>query len=159
MYTQAKVIEIKDKNTAIVSCASEACSGCKASLFCNNKNHTIYEVKYSHKTLNSNVKTGEKPFRALQSGDTVRLYMPPSNTILSTLLVFGLPLLLFPIGYFFAKKVLNANEIVGALCGFVMVGVSFGVASIVSVKNKRRLMPEVVEIVNIELGNKEQDNK
>lgn len=147
MYTQAKVIEVTDDKTALVSCASAACGGCKASLFCNNKNHTTYEVKYS----------GKCSF-GLQKGDTVRLYMPPAKTILSTLMVFALPLALFPVGYFLVKYTIKLNEIMCALSGFGMMGISFGIASIISVKNRRRLMPEVVEVIKRGTENEVIDN-
>lgn len=135
MYTVSQVKAINPDGTVKVGCLTSACSGCKASLFCNTKDDNDYLV------LNpSKVQIGV--------GDYVELYMPPAPTILSTALVFALPLALFPVGYLLCKAIWPyQNEIIHALGGLACMALAFGIAAIVSVKNKKRLMPSITKIV------------
>lgn len=135
MYTVSQVKEIRKDKTVLVGCLNSACSGCKCSMFCNTKDDNDYLA------LNTN---GVE----LAVGDYVELFMPPGKTILSTVLVFALPLALFPVGYLLLKYLLPyKNEIVHALGGFACMALAFGIAAIISVKNKRSLMPVVTKVV------------
>ncbi len=135
MYTIAEVKGIEKDGTLNMGCLTSACEGCKASFFCNNKDQSEFQA------LNpASVQ--------VQKGDLVELYMPPGRTILSTVLVFGLPIALFPVGYLLCRAIWpNASEILHALGGFAAIAVSFGIASIVSTVHRRRLMPTVTRIM------------
>ena len=132
MYQTAFVKKINSDGTVLVRCSTKACQGCKAEMFCNNKDHTDFLARNDNNL-------------PLQEGQIVNLYLPPAPTILSTLLVFALPLGLFPIGYLLAKNFTFWNEILCALCGFGAMAVAFAIAAAVNIRHKRALMPVIVE--------------
>ena len=135
MYTISQVKGFEKDGTVKMGCLTSACEGCKASFFCNNKNVNEFQA------LNP---------KAVQiaEGDLVELYMPPGKTILSTALVFALPLMLFPAGYFLFRAILpSSSEIIHALGGFGAMAISFAIAAVISSVNKRRLMPTIVRIM------------
>lgn len=132
MYTTATVIKINDDNTVLVGCSKASCESCKAQTFCNNKDDTEFLARNDNKV-------------EIKEGQIVTLFLPPGKTILSTILVFALPLAVFPIGYLLMKKFTNFNEVVCALSGFAMMGIVFALCSIIGVSKKRDLMP-VIEL-------------
>ena len=134
MYTTSTVKEIKNDNLVIVSCASEACAGCKAQMFCNNRDNTEYTAR-NDKGLE------------LKPGTEVQLFLPPGKTVLSTFLVFALPLILFPAGYLLMKNLTPCNELVCALGGLGAMAVAFAAASIINIKNKKALMPVITKVL------------
>ena len=135
MYTVSQVKGFEEDGTIRMGCLTSACQGCKASMFCNNKDVSEFLALNPRK-----VEVGP--------GDLVELYMPPGKTILSTALVFAMPLVLFPIGYLVMRAALpESSEIVHALGGFGAMAVSFGIAATVSSLHKRSLMPTVVRIM------------
>lgn len=135
MYTVVSVKKVNNDGTVLVGCSTNACQGCKAELFCNTKDHTEYLA------LNpSDIQ--------IKEGDFVELYLPPGKTILSTVLVFALPLALFPIGYVLSGSVFGfVNEIHKALVGIGFMSLAFVISAIVSIRNKKRLMPSITKVV------------
>lgn len=132
MYTTAFVKAVNSDGTVLVGCSAKACEGCKAQLFCNNKDHTDFLARNDN-----NIK--------VVKDQIVTLYLPPAPTILSTLLVFALPLVLFPVGYILAKSFTSLNEVLCALCGFATMAIAFAIAAFVNIRHKRALMPIIVE--------------
>ncbi len=135
MYTQAKVLEVLKDGTVRLSCDTNACQGCKAELFCNNKGVTDYLARNDNKL-------------EVKAGDMVQIYLPPAKTIGSTALVFALPLALFPLGYLLLHNVLGASEILSAGGGFAAMGLAFSIAALINIKHKRGLMPVITKIVS-----------
>lgn len=135
MYTVSQVKGFENDGTIRMGCLTSACQGCKASMFCNNKNVSEFFALNPGKVR-------------INEGDLVELYMPPGKTIMSTALVFALPLLLFPAGYLAMRAILpSSSEIIHALGGFGAMAVSFGVASVISTVHRRNLMPTIVRIM------------
>lgn len=132
MYQTAFVKKINSDGTVLVGCSTKACQNCKAEMFCNNKDHTDFLARNDSGL-------------SLTEGQIVNLYLPPAPTILSTLLVFALPLAMFPVGYLLAKNLTTFNEILCALCGFAAMAVAFTAAALINIKHKRALMPLIVE--------------
>lgn len=128
MYTTAFVKKINTDGTVLVTCSTESCNGCKAEAFCNNRNDNDFLARND-----SGI--------SLTEGQMVSLFLPPGKTIMSTILVFALPLVLFPVGYLAMKNLTACNEIICALGGFGAMAVSFTVAGVINIKNKRALMP------------------
>lgn len=138
MTTQAFVKSIKADTTVLVGCDNSSCTGCHAQMFCNNKTFTEFLARNDNKI-------------ELKEGDKVNLFLPPSKTILSTVLVFALPLALFPVGYFVSSR-LNRffetplTEVQKALVGLSFMALAFVIAAIISAKNKRSLMPVITGV-------------
>ncbi len=133
MNTVVTVKKTNKDGTVLVGCDNSACAGCHAKMFCNNKDQNEY--------LALNCKKLE-----LNAGDTVELFLPPGKTILSTVLVFALPLALFPLGYLLGG-LLPLNEVQKALCGIGFMALAFFLASLFFTHNKRKLMPVVEKIL------------
>jgi positive regulator of sigma E activity len=55
---------------------------------------------------------------AVTAGDTVEIFLPPGRTVLSSLLMFLLPLALFPAGYALSGLIPGAGEGLRFLIGF-----------------------------------------
>lgn len=135
MYTVSQVKEISGDGTVKMGCLTSACQGCKASFFCNNKDISEFEA------LNPNN-------IGIKEGDYAELFMPPGKTVLSAVLVFALPLVLFPLGYLLCSAVWpSANEFLCAIGGFIAMALAFCVSAIVSIHNKRALMPVIIKVV------------
>ncbi len=134
MYTTVRVLEVRDDRTVLVGCSTEACNGCKAEMFCNNKNDNSFVVR-NDDNIN------------LKKGDEVELFLPPGKTICSTVLVFALPLLLFPAGYLLSKYFLSVNELLNALSGFVFMALAFIISAVVTARNRQTLMPVITRVL------------
>jgi len=132
MYSAVKVIELKNDGTVLVGCSTEACNGCKAEMFCNNKAHSNYLARNDKKI-------------PVQPGDFVEVFLPPGKTILSTFIVFAIPLLLFPLGYILATSLFRFSELYGALAGLASMSLAFIISSFISFKNKKALMPVITK--------------
>lgn len=137
MYTQVKVVSVNEDGSVTVGCSTQACESCKASMFCNNKEENCFEALNPNKLC-------------LEKGDSVELFLPPAKTIMSTLLVFALPLCLFPVGYLVFRSFFKFNELLNALGGLAAMAVAFAVASIVSIRLKKNLMPLITKIIDEE---------
>ena len=134
MYTVSMVKGIEPDGTVRMGCMTDACRGCKAGMFCNNKGLTEFSA----------LNPGGIEIR---EGDLVELYMPPGRTILSTALVFALPLALFPAGYLILGLAApGLGEMYCALGGFGAMAVAFGIASIVTVRHRMSLMPVITKV-------------
>ena len=135
MYTVSQVKGFENDGTVRMGCLTSACQGCKVSMFCNNKNVSEFFALNPKKVQ-------------VKAGDLVELYMPPGKTILSTALVFALPLLLFPLGYLAMRAAFpKSSDILHAPGGFCAMAISFGVAAIISTVHRRNLMPTIVRIM------------
>lgn len=136
MYTVSQVKQINNDRTVKVGCLTSACQGCKCSMFCNTRSDTDY--------LALNPEGLE-----LKAGDFVELYMPPGKTVASTMMVFALPLALFPIGYVLCKAIVpDVNELVHALAGFGAMALAFALAAVLTVRNRRALMPSITKVLD-----------
>lgn len=133
MNAVVTVKKINKDGTVLVGCDNSACSGCHAKMFCNNKDQNEY--------LAINNKKVE-----VKEGDIVELFLPPGKTILSTVLVFALPLALFPVGYLLGGLI-SVNEVQKALCGIAFMALAFLVSSLIFTHNKRQLMPIVEKVL------------
>lgn len=143
MYVRTKVKSINSDRSVLLFCSADVCSGCKAKMFCNNKNENEYLA------LNPNNYN-------LLEGEEVEIFLPPAKTIASTFLVFGLPLLLFPLGYYLTKTVFSVNELLCSVGGFLAMAFAFVIAAFINLKNKKQLMPVITKVFHIE---KNQDSK
>ena len=146
MYTESYVKKINGDGSIIVSCDTSACQGCKVSMFCSRKKENSFPALNSEKI-------------ELSENDRVVLYMPPGKTVLSTVLVFALPLVLFPLGYIAAKHFFSFNELLNALCGFCTMGIAFAVSAVINIKHRNSLMPVVTGVVSPDSPNNDEQSE
>lgn len=113
-----------------VGCAGGACEGCKASFFCTNKFQT-FEVRNPEAL-------------SVKPGDRVRVFLPPGRTILSTLILFGLPLVLFAVLYLLIPA---KNEFIKAFWGIGGGALGFLLAYLFFRARRKELTPILEEIL------------
>ena len=106
-----------------------ACNGCRANLFCNMQNK-------SEITLET-----EDTF---EIGDEVELLVSPQSRILSSFIVYIVPLLVLVIFYFISFELFNFSEIVSIVISFISLIVSF---FIIKLFNKRFDNTNVIQIM------------
>lgn len=129
-----------EDGVVLVGCGSRSCEGCKASMFCDSKART-FEAR----------NPGGLP---LAPGDRVRIHLPPGRTILSSVVLFGLPLALFPVFYLLAPSeseyLRAAAGLAGSLAGFLAAGAVFR-------RRKASLTPVVVSKLDPARGEEGED--
>ncbi len=133
MISVVSVKKVNKDGTVLVGCDNSACANCHAEMFCNNKNQNEY--------LALNPKKVE-----VKEGDMIELFLPPGKTIMSTVLVFALPLALFPVGYLLGTQI-TLNEVYRALCGIAFMALAFLISSIIFTHHKRQLMPTIEKVI------------
>lgn len=131
MYIDANVVKVNDNGSVILSqnCQRE-CGNCKGSFFCKQKDTTFEATSGSLK---------------LQKGEHVRVYLPKGKTILSTVLVFIVPLLFMSV-FILLGGLSVINELLSGVLALVSLFLSFGILFLVNKKNKDKLMPIVKEV-------------
>ena len=136
MYTSARVSRINGENgTVILKCETDACAGCKAQFFCTGRKLNEYPA------LNpENIR--------LTENCRVEVFLPPARTIASVFLVFGLPVLMFPAGFLLFRNVLSAGEFLSAAGGGLAMAVAFGLAAVINIRNRKKLMPVICRIAD-----------
>lgn len=112
-----KIIELKDDIAVIEITPSSGCSRCAQVNICNpfGKNKKVIELP--------NVING-------QINDWVKIEIKEKNRVLSILLVFGLPILLFLIGVFIGTK--TAGDNAGAILGGIGLILAFVIIKIIN---------------------------
>jgi positive regulator of sigma E activity len=125
MYQNVYVSDVNfETGEVTVGCSSSACEGCHAGLFCNSKGQT-FQVKNPNGL-------------EIKKGDYVRIFLPPGKTIFSSVLLFALPLALFPVFYLIMP---SSNEILRAVVGLGGSALGFLIAYLFFRKKKESLMP------------------
>lgn len=144
MYEQATVLTIENHGHVTVSCKTDSCANCKASSFCAAKER-IFVADNVH-DLN------------LHPGETVELYLPPMKTIWAGFITLLVPLLLFPVGYYFPLLFIEApdegTKIIGGIGG---IAVGFLLARIFSRRKGYKYLPHIVRVVSTEITGEKVD--
>lgn len=131
MYIDAKVSSIAANHIAnLQSLCSNDCAGCKGSLFCKQKN-TVFEAK-------------DKTEKA-KEGDIVRVYLPKNKTILSSSILFVIPLLLMTV-FLILGNFNVIPELLSSLLSCLGLIVGFFIVFLINKKNKEKLLPEIIEV-------------
>lgn len=131
MYIDAKVKNIADNNIAsVVSLCANSCESCKGSLFCKQKD-TSFEAK-------------DKTKKA-KSGDKVRVYLPKSKTILSSSILFLIPLLCMAV-FLILGNFRVISELLSSILSVVSLIFGFFIVFLINKKNRAALMPEIIEV-------------
>ncbi len=130
----AEVVNIKNNSHITVSCSTSACEGCHAGALCSTKGKTFV-------ARNSNE-------YALKQGDTVELYLPPGKTIFAGFVALMVPLILFPIGYYFGIALFPTSaEVVHILIGIVGMASGFALSGVFSKIKASQYTPEITKVM------------
>ncbi len=115
-----------DAGLVTVGCGSVQCESCKASLFCNSKTQR-FEVRNPQAIK-------------VAPGDRIRIYMPPGKTILSSIILFAVPLILFPVFYLLFP---SESQIARAVAGLFGGALGFLAAYVYFKRRRLSLMPVI----------------
>ena len=130
MYQNAYVSKVDHKSGLVtVGCSLGQCQGCHATLFCNTRNQS-FQVR--------NPKGIE-----LAEGSYVTIFLPPGKTILSSVILFATPLVLFLL---FFIAVPSDNDFIKAGIGLGGGALGFLFSFLYFRKRKEALMPEIVSV-------------
>lgn len=142
MYEQASVISIQKDGKITVSCQTQSCANCKSSSFCG--------AKGKHFIAYNGTNT------ELSIGDNVELFLPPGKTVIAGFVALLLPVLLFPLGYYFpllfTQQVHEGIQIIGGIGG---IAIGFLISRIFSKTKAKEYTPEITRILYSEGINKE----
>lgn len=118
-----------------IGCSSDACSSCKSKLFCNAKS-------LSFEALDSgNISPKE--------GDKVKLELPAGRTMLSTAVLFLVPLASWLAGFLVSSLLLSLSEKLSVLIAFGALVISLIVIAAVNSAHKRSNMPLITGILAV----------
>ena len=110
-------------------------SGCEN---CDLKDHCRTKMKSSLKAYTNGIK--------LVMGDRVQVEVPELISLKATLIVYGIPFILFLTGFFIGYSISELFALVGGLTGF---GLSFFVTRSVGNRFVKKYLPRVVKKLNI----------
>ena len=82
-------------------------------------------------------------------GDKVIIDLADKKVLGAAFLVYIVPLIALFAGYFLCYAV-TKNELLSALCGFLLLAVTFGIIILCDRKLKKRYTPKIVRILNNE---------
>lgn len=133
MYQEVFIQSVNEDGSATVGCSLNSCRGCKASLFCTSRNQSFEAANPDKLPI--------KPF------DKVEIYLPPAKTVGSTLLVLGLPLACFPIGYALSPF---ASVYADAAVGLGAMALCFGLTAVFTRSHAKSLRPLITRILGKE---------
>ena len=81
----------------------------------------------------------------LDSGDTVRVYLPPGKAIFASFMILIFPLILFIVLYFLSGSLFSIqSEGLKALFGLIGLAGGFGLSLLLRYQNREENMPEIV---------------
>lgn len=131
MYLDANVEKInEDGSLTLRAGCTKDCSGCKGGMFCK-QNEALFDAKCS--------------LNGIEVGSKVRVYLPTKNTILSTIILFGLPLISLAV-FLLLGGLGVINELLSALLGLVALCLSFLVVFFLNKRYKNKTTPIVKEV-------------
>lgn len=133
------VVEIKGGNATIEFSKSEACTTCKIKPFCFQKSGDITRL-----TLKNELDA--------KLGDRIQFEILPSARILSSFLVFILPVIFMITTYFLCKSAIGLSENLSILCSVGSIVLAFLVVKLVDGAIKKRVMiqPRMLRIIHID---------
>jgi len=130
------VVEIKDGIAIIEFSKSEACNTCKLKSFCFQKSGDITNLTLKNE-LNAKV------------GDRIKFEILPSARILSSFLVFILPVICMIATYFICKIAIGLSENISIFCSVCSIVLAFVLVKFIDgvIKKKAMIQPRMLSII------------
>ncbi|MBN2017302.1 MAG: SoxR reducing system RseC family protein [Candidatus Cloacimonetes bacterium] len=131
-----KVVDIQKENAIIEFSRSEACNTCKLKAFCFHKEGDVTKL-----TIKNDL--------GAKIGDDIQFEINPQMRILSSFLVFILPIIFLIGSYFLFKSAFGISENLSILLSIVSVAVAFVVVKLIDnqIKKKALIQPKMVAII------------
>lgn len=133
------VVDIQNGLAIVKYSRSDACNTCKLKAFCFQKGGDVTTLTMKN-ALNA------------KTGDTIQFEISPQVRILSSFLVFILPIIFMIGSYFLCKSAIGLSESVSILVSLVSIAVAFIVVKIIDgqIKKKAMIQPNMVAVVSKE---------
>ncbi len=133
------VVDIQKGLAVVEYSRSDACNTCKLKAFCFQKGGDI--TKLTMKNI-LNVKKGDK----------VQFEISPQMRMLSSFLVFILPVIFMIGSYFLCKSAINLSEKVSIIISLISIVVAFIIVKIIDgqIKKKAMIQPKMIAVINSE---------
>ncbi len=132
------VVDIQEGNAVIEFSKSEACTSCKLKPFCFQKSGDITKL-----TMRNELEA--------KIGDKIQFEILPSARILSSFLVFILPVLIMIGTYFLCKSAAGLSENLSILCSVGSIVIAFLLVKIIDnhIKKKAMIQPRMLRILSV----------
>ncbi len=131
------VVDIQNGLAIVEYSRSDACDTCKLKAFCFQKGGDITKLTMKN---NLNVK----------KGDMIQFEISPQMRMLSSFLVFILPIIFMIGSYFLCKSAIGLSENMSIVVSLVSIAVAFIVVKIIDgqIKNKAMIQPKMVAVIS-----------
>lgn len=136
------VVDIQKGLAVVEYSRSDACNTCKLKAFCFQKGGDV--TKLTMKNI-LNVKKGDK----------VQFEISPQMRMLSSFLVFILPVIFMIGSYFVCKSAINLTEKVSIIISLISIVVAFIIVKIIDgqIKKKAMIQPKMVAVIARKIKN------
>ncbi len=133
------VVDIQNGLAIVEYSRSDACDTCKLKAFCFQKGGDV--TKFTMKN-NLNVK----------KGDIIQFEISPQMRILSSFLVFILPIIFMIGSYFLCKSAIGLSENISIVVSLISIAVAFIFVKFIDgqIKKKAMIQPKMVAVINSE---------
>ncbi len=133
------VVDIQNGLAIVTYSRSDACNTCKLKAFCFQKGGDVTTLTMKNEL---NVKKGDK----------IKFEISPQIRILSSFLVFILPIIFMIGSYFICKSAIGLSESVSIIVSLVSIVIAFIVVKIIDgqIKKKAMIQPKMVAVLSPE---------
>ena len=133
------VVDIQNGLAIVKYSRSDACNTCKLKAFCFQKGGDVTTLTMKNEL---NVKLGDK----------IQFEISPQIRILSSFLVFILPIIFMIGSYFLCKSAIRLSESISIIVSLVSIAVAFIVVKIIDgqIKKNAMIQPKMVAVVSPE---------
>lgn len=133
------VVDIQNGLAIVEYSRSDACDTCKLKAFCFQKGGDVTKLTMKN---NLNVK----------KGDIIQFEISPQMRILSSFLVFILPIIFMIGSYFLCKSAIGLSENISIVVSLISIAVAFIFVKFIDgqIKKKAMIQPKMVAVINSE---------
>ncbi|HHI88216.1 MAG TPA: hypothetical protein ENK03_04750 [Candidatus Cloacimonetes bacterium] len=134
-----RVVDIQNGLAVVEYSRSDACNTCKLKAFCFQKGGDVNKLTMKN---NLNVK----------KGDMIQFEISPQMRMLSSFLVFILPVVFMIGSYFLCRSAIGLSENISIVVSLISIAVAFIIVKIIDdqIKKKAMIQPKMVAVINSE---------
>jgi len=131
------VVDIQNGLAIVEYSRSDACDTCKLKAFCFQKGGDVTKLTMKN---NLNVK----------KGDIIQFEISPQMRILSSFLVFILPIIFMIGSYFLCKSAIGLSENISIVVSLISIAIAFIFVKFIDgqIKKKAMIQPQMVAVIN-----------
>ena len=137
-----RVVDIQNGLAVVEYSRSDACNTCKLKAFCFQKGGDVNKLTMKN---NLNVK----------KGDMIQFEISPQMRMLSSFLVFILPVVFMIGSYFLCRSAIGLSENISIVVSLISIAVAFIIVKIIDdqIKKKAMIQPKMVAVIARKIKN------